>query len=57
MSHRPVILKLPFNILTASVVTRKEVRGHDDCGGDYLPAWRFDAKSLVDVVGGGTKGG
>lgn len=28
MSHRPVILKLPFNILTASVVTRKEVRGH-----------------------------
>jgi len=28
MSHRPVILKLPFNIPTASVVTRKEVRGH-----------------------------
>lgn len=28
MSHRPVILKLPFNIPAASVVTRKEVRGH-----------------------------
>lgn len=28
MSHRPVILKLPFNISAASVVTRKEVRGH-----------------------------
>ncbi|KAG7207630.1 hypothetical protein KM043_009250 [Ampulex compressa] len=29
MSHRPVILKLPFNIpRLQSVVTRKEVRGH-----------------------------
>lgn len=30
MSHRPVILKLPFNIPAASVVTRKEVRGHTE---------------------------
>lgn len=38
MSHRPVILKLPFNIPAASMVTRKEVRGHTMIVWRRLPA-------------------
>lgn len=55
MSHRPVILKLPFNIPAASVVTRKEVRGHTS---DFVEATTClcsalrctTPKSLVDEV-------
>lgn len=55
MSHRPVILKLPFNIPAASVVTRKEVRGHTS---DFVEATTClcsalrctTPKSLVDKV-------
>lgn len=45
MSHRPVILKLPFNIPPGCIRgdTKRGERAYDDCGGDYLTARRFGA--------------